>query len=85
MATKTKLFLAAAILLLVAGLVIELGPVNTESMPALHVALPLAAIFIGMFLVSRVFEHEDKVPAEDQQRALTEDHPGPKATPAGKL
>lgn len=55
MATKSKMILAAGLVCLGGGLLIECGLVKSEGMPALHVIFPLGAILVGVFLVARTF------------------------------
>ena len=58
MATMTKNLLAICITSLAAGLAFVTGVINVEHAVALYVALPLGAVFFGLFLISRMLEKE---------------------------
>ncbi|HRT08497.1 MAG TPA: DUF5010 domain-containing protein [Candidatus Paceibacterota bacterium] len=55
MAARSRMILAAGLVCLVAGLIIECGLVRVQGMPALHVVFPLGAILLGVYLVARTF------------------------------
>ena len=76
---NSKLLLIIAISLSVVGLSIELGMFKTKGMPVMHVLLPVGAIFIGLYLVSRFLAKEDELHAEDQKKTV------PASVPVGKV
>jgi Na+/phosphate symporter len=69
MAIKTRIALGLAVICLIAGSIIWWGPVHGKLHPAFNVILPLGAIFMGLFLISNLFDKEDKKYGEDQKRA----------------
>jgi hypothetical protein len=79
MTLRTKSCLALAIVFLLAGLVMSWGPYSHQVPPSLHVVFPVGAIFLGLFLVSKLFSKEDKIYGEDQRRAVGEDVKDPPA------
>ena len=65
---KTLLLLAA--ICLVAGLVINIGLVNTGGYDALYIIFPVGAVFAGLFLIARMLENESARFDEDQARMV---------------
>ncbi|HEV2391932.1 MAG TPA: hypothetical protein VG146_06165 [Verrucomicrobiae bacterium] len=65
---KTLLLLAA--ICLVAGLVINIGLVNTRGYDALYIIFPVGAVFAGLFLIARMLEKESARFDEDQARMV---------------
>ena len=65
--TKTLLFLAVAGT--VTGLLFVSGLVDVKDASALYVALPLGAVFFGLFLISRMLEKEAAL--HDQEYAAS--------------
>jgi len=82
MTTATKTFLAVSLTGFALGAVIDFGgfPVN----PMLTVALPVGAIFLGVFLVSLIVEKEVALYDAEQAKkfALARQYPTPKPEPA---
>ncbi len=58
MTALTKTLLALAVVLLVAGLLISAGVIKVGGVAAWYVALPAGAIFLGLFLIVRMFGKE---------------------------
>jgi hypothetical protein len=58
MSKLSKTFLTASGIGLTAGLIFSTDLVNVQNMPFCFVALPLGAIFAGLFLISRMLENE---------------------------
>jgi hypothetical protein len=56
MTTLSKIFLALSVTGFAAGSIIDFGEFNV--IPALTVALPLGAVFFGLFLISFMLEKE---------------------------
>jgi hypothetical protein len=81
---RTKTLLIASVVTLGCGLVIEVF-LSPKTMPALHVVLPVGFIFIGLFLVSFLFEKEEKAYGEDQKRTLGDAGESPKDPPADRV
>jgi hypothetical protein len=57
MTTTTKL-LCISLASLVVGLAFVTGIVNVQNTAAFYVALPLGAVFLGLFLISKLLEKE---------------------------
>ena len=66
--TKTLLILAAVNL--VAGLAFATNLVNVHNATVFYVALPLGAIFLGLFLISRLLEKETALYDAEQRNVL---------------
>ena len=62
-----KKLLIMAVVGLVIGLAFVTGIVNVQSTVAFYVALPLGAVFLGLFLIFRSFEKEAALYDEEQQ------------------
>jgi hypothetical protein len=58
MTKVTKGLLVSAIVSLAGGLFVNSGLVDVDAVPGLYVLLPAGAIFLGMFLISRMLQHE---------------------------
>jgi hypothetical protein len=58
MSKLSKTLLAATGIGLITGLVFSTDLINVQNMPFCFVALPLGAIFAGLFLISRMLENE---------------------------
>jgi hypothetical protein len=71
MAALKKLLLALTIVLLVAGLLISTGLINVGNETGWFVVLPAGAIFLGLFLIVRVFE-KDTVQFDAEHHARLE-------------
>jgi len=65
--TSNKLLLLSIIALTV-GLAFVTGIINVQSVVAFYVTLPLGAIFLGLFLMFRMFEKEASLYDQEQQR-----------------
>jgi hypothetical protein len=85
MAIQTKLFLVVAIVCLLAGTIMSWGPYSHQVPPALHVVFPVGTIFLGLFLISKLFAKEDKIYGEDQKRAAARAGEKVKDPPAERL
>ena len=68
MTTLSKTFLAVSVTGFAAGSVIDFGGFNV--IPALTVALPLGAVFFGLFLISFMLEKEMAKFDEEELRKL---------------
>ena len=71
MTKTTTNLLSASIACIIIGLAFVTGIVNVESTVALYVALPLGAVFFGLFLISRMLEKEVVQYDEEQQTHQT--------------
>jgi hypothetical protein len=58
MGKTTKILLGLSIAGLALGLTFVTGLINVEHLVALYVALPVGAIFFGLFLISLMLERE---------------------------
>jgi TRAP-type C4-dicarboxylate transport system permease small subunit len=58
MAPVAKVGLIVSLAGLAAGLAFVTGLVNVQTAVWLYVALPAGAVFFGLFLIARLFEHE---------------------------
>jgi len=63
MANKLLIIAVASI---VSGLAFVTGIVNVQNTVTLYVALPLGAVFLGLFLIFRIFEKEAALYDEEQ-------------------
>jgi TRAP-type C4-dicarboxylate transport system permease small subunit len=70
MTTTTKTFLILGIAGLVPGVAINSGLVDGTNASALYIVLPIGAVFLGMFLLSKVLEKETAAYDREQQAAL---------------
>lgn len=66
MTKTTTNLLCIAIACLVAGLAFVTGIVNAQNLVALYVALPLGAVFLGLFLIFRILEKETSLYDHEQ-------------------
>ena len=69
MTKATKILLGLSIVGLATGLIFVTGLVNVGNMVALYVALPVGAIFFGLFLISKLLE-KDTALFDNEQRTL---------------
>lgn len=70
MKTTYKLLVVAIIALLI-GLVLNTGSFHLHhAAAAFYVILPVGSIFLGLFLMFRVFEAESEACEQDSRRAL---------------
>lgn len=67
MTKTTRSLLVISILCLAVGLAFVTGIINVQNAAGLYVALPLGAIFFGLFLISKIFEKEAALYDEEQQ------------------
>jgi hypothetical protein len=67
MATKTKIALGLAVICLIAGGIVWWGPFHARAHPSFNAILPMGAIFLGLFLISNLFDKEEKTNGEDQR------------------
>lgn len=58
MRTRSKILLTAAAVLIAAGLLINTGIIREPRLHVLYVLLPVGAICFGLFLTSRLLDHE---------------------------
>jgi hypothetical protein len=58
MAKTTKTLLIVSLLALGVGLAFITGLVNVENQVTCYIALPLGAVFLGLFLISMMLEKE---------------------------
>ena len=58
MTRMTKGLLALSILGIGLGIVFVTGLINVERQVAFYVTLPFGAVFLGLFLISKMLEHE---------------------------
>ena len=70
MTKMNKTLLLLAVIGLVAGLVINVGLVNTRGFDALYIIFPVGAVFSGLFLIARMLEKESARFDEDQARMV---------------
>ena len=75
MTKTTKTLLALALGGTVAGLVFASGLIDVQEFSALYIALPLGAVFFGLFLISRMLEREAQL--FDQEHAGSAAAPSP--------
>jgi len=66
MTKMTKILLLLSLAGLVSGLLFVSGGLNSSGVVALHVLLPMGAIFFGLFLLSKVLEKETALYDEEQ-------------------
>jgi membrane-bound ClpP family serine protease len=85
MAIQTKVFLILGVILMIAGTIMSWGPYSHQVPPSLHVVFPVGTIFLGLFLISKLFEKEDKIYGEDQKRATAKGGEPVKTPPAERL
>ncbi len=71
MTKVTKGLLVTAIVFLLAGLVANSGIFDVNGVPALYVLLPVGAIFLGMFLISRLLQNESARYEQEHHGAQT--------------
>jgi hypothetical protein len=71
MTKTTKVLLLLALAGLVSGLLFVSGSLNSGGLVALHVLLPMGAIFFGLFLLSKMLEKET-AQYDEEQRANME-------------
>jgi hypothetical protein len=69
MTTTTKL-LGVSLAGIVAGLLFVTGIVNVQAVVAFYIALPLGAVFFGLFLISKMLEREVGLYDAEQQAKL---------------
>jgi hypothetical protein len=67
MSKTTTNLLSISIACFILGLAFVTGLVNAQSMVALYVALPLGAVFFGLFLISRMLEKEVSLYDDEHQ------------------
>lgn len=75
MRTRSKVTLAAAVVLLAAGLFISTHFVREPKLAALYVVLPLGAVLFGLFLTFRLLDQESA--RYDQEIAKAQDAADP--------
>lgn len=66
MAKTSNQLLILSIVALTAGLAFVTGIINVQSAVVFYVALPLGAIFLGLFLIFRMFEKEASLYDQEQ-------------------
>jgi hypothetical protein len=69
MSKATKTLLVLSVIGLVSGMVLVSGVVNVGEAVAWYMTLPMGAIFLGLFLISKLLEKE--VALHDAEQALT--------------
>ena len=70
MGKTTKILLGLSLAGLLLGTVFATGLVNAENVVALYTALPLGAVFFGLFLISLMLEKEGALFDLEQQALL---------------
>jgi hypothetical protein len=70
MIKTTKVLLLLALAGLVSGLLFVSGGLNSGGVVALHVLLPMGAVFFGLFLLCKVLEKETALHDEEQRTHL---------------
>ncbi len=71
MTKVTKILLVLAIVCLAGGVVVNSGLVDVDQFPMVYVLLPVGAVFLGMFLISRVLQSESAQYEKEHQGAQT--------------
>jgi len=71
MTALTRSLLAIAVVCLVAGLLISIGLIDVGSEAGWYVILPTGAIFLGLFMLSRIFEEEAAQYDQEQRPRLS--------------
>ncbi len=81
MSRLTKMMLGALIINAIASVLFLTGIVDVSDAPGLYAAFPLAAVFYGMFLISRMLEKEiaafDAEHHAHHDAAVPDHHPEP--------
>ena len=86
MSKITKTLLVLSLVGLLSGLLFVSGGFNSGGLVALHIVLPMGAIFFGLFLLSKVLEKETALYDQEQRAhlelAMHEQKPVQPAKPA---
>lgn len=67
MTKTTKNLLGISIACLIIGLAFATGILNAQDVAALHIFLPLGAVFLGLFLIFRMLEKESALYDQEQE------------------
>jgi hypothetical protein len=70
MTKMTKVLLVLSVISLVSGLVFVTGLINVSELALLYVTLPAGAIFLGLFMLSKMLEKETALYDAEQLKIL---------------
>jgi hypothetical protein len=82
MSRLTKILLLAAIINTVAAALFLTGLVHVSRVPGLYVTFPLAAIFLGLAALARIFQKEFAAYDAEQRALRQRREPGGRSEPA---
>ena len=74
MTKTTKTLLVLTVVNLIAGFLFASNLIDVRNVPVFYVALPAGAIFLGMFVISKLLEKEVAAYDAEQQKMLIAAH-----------